>query len=133
VREYIFNEKVDIVGLQETVKHDFADHELCELAGGANFTWFWLAAKGKSGGILLGVKVDSLEVENHEIKEFSIGATIRDRLSNFRWNLHIVYGSAQHDNFSIFLNELNLFCSSSVGTRQLGYPLLLCQDSRSYP
>ena len=67
VREYIFNEKVDIVGLQETVKHDFADHELCELAGGANFTWFWLAAKGKSGGILLGVKVDSLEVENHEI------------------------------------------------------------------
>ena len=80
VREYIFNEKVDIVGLQETVKHDFADHELCELAGGANFTWFWLAAKGKSGGILLGVKVDSLEVENHEVKEFSIGATIRDRL-----------------------------------------------------
>ena len=43
MREYIFNEKVDIVGLQETVKHDFADHELCEQAGVLTLPGFgWL-------------------------------------------------------------------------------------------
>ena len=56
VRNYILKERIDIVGLQETVKQDFSDHELNELAGGLNFIWFWLAARGRSGGILLGVK-----------------------------------------------------------------------------
>ena len=34
VRTYIHKERIDIVGLQETVKQDFSNHELNELAGG---------------------------------------------------------------------------------------------------
>ena len=63
VREYIFQEKVDIVGLQETVKEEFTSGFLQELSGGLNFSWNWLPAKGKSGGILLGIKGDFLEME----------------------------------------------------------------------
>ena len=38
VREYIFQEKVDIVGLQETVKEEFTSGFLQELSGGLNFS-----------------------------------------------------------------------------------------------
>ena len=44
VRDYVTKEKIDIVGLQETMKQDFTDHDLHELAGGANLIWFWLPA-----------------------------------------------------------------------------------------
>ena len=122
VRNYILKERIDIVGLQETVKQDFSDHELNELARGLNFIWFWLAARGRSGVILLGVKSDVLEVENHEIKEFCICATIRGRVSNFRWNLIFVYGPAHHDLSHSFLEELDVYCSAAT------LPLLLGGD-----
>ena len=44
VRDYVTKEKIDIVGLQETMKRDFTDHDLNELAGGTNLIWFWLPA-----------------------------------------------------------------------------------------
>ena len=115
-------EHIDIVGLQEIVRHDFTDHEPNELSGGLNFIWFWLPAKGRSMGVLLGVKVDSMEVEEHEIKNFCICATIRDRLSNFRWFLIIVYGPSHHDLSVDFLEELDLLCTSAP------IPLLLGGD-----
>ena len=119
VRDYVTKEKIDIVGLQETMKQDFTDHDLHELAGGANLIWFWLPATRKSGGILLGVNYDSLEVEEHVIRDFSICATIRDRRSNYRWTLIILYGPAHHDNSTLFLEEQDLLCSNS------SLPLLL--------
>jgi exonuclease III len=71
-RDYISQERIDIIGLQETIKSDFSDKELAEIAGGVSFSWVWLEAKGKSGGILVGVKKDPFELEDHVIREFSI-------------------------------------------------------------
>jgi hypothetical protein len=51
------------VGIQETIKQDFSDKELKELAGSADFAWKWIPAKGHSGGLLLGVKVENFEIE----------------------------------------------------------------------
>jgi hypothetical protein len=79
------------------VKGDFSDQDLLELAGGLQFTWVWLPARGHSGGIILGVKVDTLEVEAHYIREFSIQMDLRNRLNNFRWSVIVVYGPAQHN------------------------------------
>ena len=81
VREHIFQEKIDVVGLQETVKGDFSDQDLQDLAGGLHFTWVWLPARGHSGGILLGARVDTLEVEAHDLREFSIQMDLRNRLT----------------------------------------------------
>ena len=104
------------------MRQDFTDRELNELAGGGlNFIWLWLPARGRSGGILLGVK-DSLEVEGHEIMNFCIWANIRDRLSNFRWSLVIVYGLAYHDLSAVFLDELDSLCASA------SLPLLIGGD-----
>ena len=100
-----------MVGLQETVKRDFFDQDLLDLAGGLPFTWIWLPARGHSGGILMGTRVDTLEVESHDIREFSIQMDLRNRLTNFRWSVVVVYGPAQHDLSIIFLEELNEICN----------------------
>jgi len=111
VREHIFQEKIDVVGLQETVKGDFSDQDLQDLAGGLHFTWVWLPARGHSGGILLGARVDTLEVEAHDIREFSIQMDLRNRLTNFRWSVVVVYGPAQHDLSRNVLAELDEICN----------------------
>lgn len=67
--------------------------------------WNWLSAQGRSGGILLGVKIDHLELEDCKIRDFSIEVTVRNRVSNFRWVLLIVYGPAHHDLSANFLED----------------------------
>lgn len=112
VRDHIIHEHIDIGGLQETVKQDFSDNELQDLSGGLSFSWVWLEARGRSGGILVGVKGDILGMENHVCGEFSITSTFRNRISNFRWKVVTVYGPAHHDLSADFLEELNNICSS---------------------
>ena len=59
------------------------------LALGEDFVWSWLPAWGHSGGVLLGIKDDKLEVELWMHGEFYIGATIRNKMDNFRWNIFV--------------------------------------------
>jgi hypothetical protein len=66
--------------------------------------------RGHSGGILLGVKEDSLEVENWENFNFAIKATVRNKFSNYRWVVLCVYGPAQHHQSASFLQELSEIC-----------------------
>lgn len=47
-----------------------------------------------------------LEVEEWEKDEFYVGATIRNRVHNFRWKLSVVYGPTQHEFSAGFLEEL---------------------------
>ena len=112
IREYILRERIDIVGLQETVKQEFSSQLLQEICGGLTFFWQWLPAKGRSGGILLGVKVDSLEMEDCSMGDFHIQMSVRDRLSNFRWVVVSVYGPAQHNKSRDFIDELSNLCLS---------------------
>lgn len=107
-------EKIDIIGLQETVKTDFSNQDFQEISGMTAFYWFCLPAKGRSGGILIGVKGDSCEVEDHEVLEFCIMLTLRMRKDNFRWHLVVVYGPAQRDLADSFLLELGTVCSKGV-------------------
>lgn len=72
LKDYIAQEKIDIVGIQETIKHDFIYSELQKIAGKEFFQWSWLPAKGKSRGILKGVKGDSFEIEEVKILVFFV-------------------------------------------------------------
>lgn len=64
VRNHILNENLDLVALQETIKQDFEDWELKELAGNIDFNWLWTPARVYSGGMIMGVRVESFEVED---------------------------------------------------------------------
>jgi exonuclease III len=45
LRGYISHEKIDIIGVQETIKQDFSNKELRSLDGDNNFFWKWLPAR----------------------------------------------------------------------------------------
>ena len=66
LRELIQSEDVEVVGLQETIKKDFSARDLDRLTPKERFSWQWTPARGHSGGILLGIKEDILQIENWE-------------------------------------------------------------------
>ena len=113
LKEHMFKEQVDIVGVQETIKHDFTEGELSLLSNGRPFQWKWLPARWHSRGISVGVKTDLMEVEDWFLGEHLIGVSIRQRLNNFRWQLVVVYGPAQHEYFADFLSEQGDFLTST--------------------
>src|SRR4051812_36763670 len=85
---YIRDEAIDIVGLQETVKHDFSIQELEGLSP-TKLSWQWLPATGHSRGILMGIKDDKFEIEDMDRGEFFLSMTITDRTSHFCWDVII--------------------------------------------
>ena len=105
---------MDIVGLQETIKQDFSASLLNKLSIGGLFSWKWLPSNGHSGGIFVGVKEDALEVEHWEVNDYFVGATIRNRMTNFRWDFLAVYGPANHTFFPDFIDNLSKRCEDVV-------------------
>jgi exonuclease III len=114
VKEFIEEHKLQMVGLQETMKDSFSGRDLLDLAGIREFTWQWIPPKGKSGGILMGVCLETLELEDFSIHVFCIVMDVRDRRSNFRWRFITVYGPARHDLSVAFIDELKAICALST-------------------
>jgi exonuclease III len=56
LKNYMKDFRVDIIGLQETIKLEFTTTELRSLRCGGQFAWSWLPANGHSGGLLLGFR-----------------------------------------------------------------------------
>jgi hypothetical protein len=48
-----------------------------------DFAWKWTLARGHSGGLLLGIKVESFEVEQVEVASYFLGCLVRNRLTNY--------------------------------------------------
>jgi hypothetical protein len=74
--------------------------------------WHWTTLRGRSGGILLGVNLDWLDVGGIEDGDFFVKFRVRDRRSDFKWVLVAVYGAAQPEFKESFLTELVQACSS---------------------
>jgi exonuclease III len=74
VKDHILQEELDIVALQETIKLDFEDWELKEMAGNKDFSWRWSPARGHSGGMILGIRNDDLEIEQVELASYFLAA-----------------------------------------------------------
>ncbi|KAG2610412.1 hypothetical protein PVAP13_4KG200001 [Panicum virgatum] len=89
-----------------------------------------MSTRGDSGG---GVKDDILKVENWDKGEFYVGATLRNRVNNFRWNLYVIYGPAQHASSPCFLSELSLLGENSVLPYIIGgdFNLVRSQEDQS--
>ena len=90
------------MGIQETIRQDFSIQELQGLTP-HKFVWQWLPASGHSGGILLGVKEETFEVEDMDRGVFYVSMLIRHRRSSLRWEVIIVYGPADHTRAPAFL------------------------------
>jgi hypothetical protein len=61
-KEAIREHKLEFVALLDTGRSNFFIYFLNQLAAEYNFSWFYLPPHGRSGGILVGINSDTLEV-----------------------------------------------------------------------
>jgi exonuclease III len=84
LRDYIRTNRLDIIGLQETIKQDFSTAELRSLEVGGIFAWNHLPAVGHSGGMLLGFRDESIEVGAWRMGTFFISAIVLQHNTNMK-------------------------------------------------
>lgn len=120
--EFIRDRKLDFVGIQETFRESFTDFELAALGGRMEFHWDWIPARGRSGGILLGINCEAFDLISVHRGRYFMGAALRQKNVDLAWELCIVYGLADHSFSADFLHELFLKVSAS------SLPVVVCGD-----
>lgn len=104
--ELMSKHQVDVVCLQETIKQKFTNRELSSLARGQDMHWEWISPEGRSGGFLVGVDKDCLEVLDYKAGRFCQCLTVKSKEDNFSWGIINVYGPVQVNLKPDFLREL---------------------------
>jgi hypothetical protein len=106
IAECISDHSLDFIAISETGRRDFSRSLLQRLSGGVDFTWVSRPPRGRSGGMLIGVRDSSMEVLHISGGDYHIKLHIRNRTDNFVWSLVSVYGAAQPEFKPAFLREL---------------------------
>jgi hypothetical protein len=76
-----------------------------------NYFWKWVPSVGRSGGILCGVKNDSLEVNALKAGRYMLQFVLWDKLKKVYLVSFVAYGAAQEEQKEYFLAELSAFCN----------------------
>jgi exonuclease III len=113
LKDLIDQYQFHFIGLQETMVENCEDSLIRKFDPQQNYLWLWNPSKGKSGGILVGVKLELYEVGSFRQGEYMIQLNLWDKLAKIKWNLLIVYGAAHEEGKIPFLSELSSFCSSN--------------------
>ena len=79
IADLIRNHRLDFVGISETGKRDFSVSLLNRVSGGVEFTWKSRPPHRKSGGILLGIRTETMDVLASSEGEFHIKFHIRKK------------------------------------------------------
>jgi hypothetical protein len=79
----IRDHNLDFVAISETGRRDFSQCLLNRLSGGVDFEWTSQPPRGRSGGILLGVRTDTMEIMARSGGDYHIKLHIRNRVDNF--------------------------------------------------
>jgi hypothetical protein len=118
----INDHNLGFVAISETGRRDFSQTLLDRLSGGVEFEWTSRPPRGRSGGILLGVRTDTMEVLARSDGDYHIKLHIRNKADNFTWSLVAVYGAAQEEFKADFLRELVNLAKDNP------YPILIGGD-----
>jgi hypothetical protein len=114
VKESIREYRLDFVALLENGRSNFTVPFLRDLSGDRDFNWYCLPPHGRSGGILVGINANTLEVKKVEIGDFCVKLSIKSKSNIFEWVLVPVYG-AEHDSLKHeFLSELVKLCEAET-------------------
>jgi hypothetical protein len=113
VKDLYIEYKTDFIGLQETLRKKYTDKFFRLIDPQQQFFWHWLPSKGKSGGILCGIKKENFDIVKVEEKSFSVSVEVKDKKLGKNLNLVIVYGPANEDGRDSFLAELAETCARS--------------------
>jgi hypothetical protein len=91
VAHCINDHNLDFFATSETGRRDFPQCMVDRLSGGADFEWTSQPPRGRSGGILLGLRSNTMEVLARSGGDNHIKLHIRNRVDN-TWSLVTVYG-----------------------------------------
>ncbi|PUZ59464.1 hypothetical protein GQ55_4G043800 [Panicum hallii var. hallii] len=111
-------QNLDFIALLETGKRDFSLFSLNGFCGGKNFLWYWTEPHGRSGGILLGVNIDVLDIGSIEEGDYYVKFRLKNKSDNFQWVLVAVYGAAQPEYKENFLTGLAISISSGLQVKK---------------
>jgi hypothetical protein len=76
LKGFIRDHRLDILGLQETIKPDFSTAELRSLECRNPFIWNWVSVEGHLGRMLLGFREESFQVDEWKKGKFFISASL---------------------------------------------------------
>ena len=93
------------------MKQDFNESFLRKFDPDMSFFWKWVPSCGKSGGILCGVRQETLEVSAVKTGKYLLQFNLWDKKKKCRWTLITVYGSAHEEQKEDFLAELSAWCN----------------------
>jgi hypothetical protein len=79
---------------------------------GDSYFWKWVPSIGRSGGILCGIKNETLKVSVFKAGRFMLHFVLWDKMKKVSWSLLVAYGAAQDEQKNDFLTELAAFCNN---------------------
>jgi hypothetical protein len=120
--DFIKEQVVDFLGLQETIKKDYYPAFFRSIDPAGNFSWKWISSVGRSGGILGAFRLTKFSICDIVVGKFFIKVTLMDLKIKVKWCLVIVYGAAQMCDKEEFLTEIGMVC------RDQSLPLLVGSD-----
>lgn len=109
-----------LIGLQETMIENCEESLLRNFDPQQEYLWLWNPSWGRSGGILVGTRVESYEIGSFKQGDYMIQLNLWDKQVKAKWNLIVVYGDAQEEGKIPFLTELSNFCSNSSEPMLIG-------------
>ena len=110
IHESIREHKLDFFAIQETGRDNFSAPFLRFLAAGLDYAWYCLPPQGRSGGILVGINVQTLIVKGVINGDRCVKLDLLSKQDGFEWALVAVYGAAQDQHKQEFLAELARIC-----------------------
>ena len=106
IRNFIRNQRVDLVYLQETKIQEMTTVVARSLGVCRLSDWTALNAEGSAGGIILLWDKKVMELVNFEIGLFSISCVFKMVEGGFQWMFSGVYGPVERNLKEIFWEEL---------------------------
>ena len=103
IRNFIRNQRVDLVCIQETKIQEMTTAVARSLGVGRLSDWRALNAEGSAGGIILFWDKKTMELVDSEIGLFSISCLFKMVEGGFLWMFSGVYGPVERNLKEIFL------------------------------
>lgn len=113
LKKIITDHKICCVWLNETIKQKFTDRELRALGGGDTFVWNWIPSQDHSGGLLMGLDEEVLEVYGGDAGSHFQSMLLINKEDNFKWQLINVYGPVKESMKQNFLEEIEVVVKNS--------------------
>ena len=120
VKDLLWEYQADFVGFQETIKKRYPLSFFRKIDPQQKYVWHWIPSRGRSGGILSGIKTERFDILSSKTGTYFIMVKVFDKKLRKNLCLVNVYGPAQDEGKEVFLTELAQICYENKDPMLLG-------------